>query len=70
MSKPRFRYKHTIGSNGLLVLSDDGARLEVGPIAKLECSCRDCEGHAAKMVRTGVSTWRTLCDAHAHETDW
>ena len=64
----RFHYRGT--GKGLLVIGDDGQKLDVGPLAKLECSVPDCEGVAARLVRTGPSTWRTLCDAHKHEVDW
>lgn len=62
----RFHYRP---SKGLLVISDDKQRLEVGPLAILMCSWRDCTNVPAHLVRTGLSTWQTLCTEHHHEVD-
>ena len=52
---------------GVLVLGDSGGRLDVGPLAKLECSVPDCKHKAASLVRMGPKRWRTLCEEHLHE---
>jgi hypothetical protein len=63
------KYHYKGNGKGLLVMSDDGKRLDVGPLAKLSCSVKDCPNESARLVRTGLSTWRTLCAEHSHEVD-
>ena len=61
----RFHYQGN--GKGLLVVSDDGGKLDVGPLAKLECSFGNCSAPGVRLVRTGPTEWSTRCEAHVAE---
>jgi hypothetical protein len=61
------RYCYELKRKRVLVVGDDGQRLEASPLAKLSCSIQDCDDEAANLVRMSATTWSTRCSRHTPE---